>query len=277
MYSINLQVILIWIAITFYVVSTCLYLFGIIMKKDSLVRKAPIAGLVGYLPQTVAIVLRWIETGHFPYWGTYEVFSAYSWGTVTIFLGAKLLNRKLSIAGVVVFPLAFFMAGMALTGSKEIQEIPGTFLTYWLVIHIIFANLAAAAGLIAATFSGFYLINKKKKAAGGAVYQPKWMPNPEQADQDAYRWSILAFICMSIMIGSGSVWAYSAWGRYWGWDPIETWSLISWFIYAILLHLRSTLGWRGSKSAWLTIAALFIVVFSYFLIPFIYGTVHEHL
>lgn len=273
----NAQVILIWGAITFYVAATCLYLVGIIFKKDKLVNWAGIVGIVGYIPQTAAIILRWIETGHYPYWGTYEVYSNYSWALVSIFIVCKLLNRRLSIAGLVIFPLAFFMAGMALTGSKEIQDIPGTYLTYWLGIHIFFAQMAYGSGLIAAVFGLFYLGRSKDKSASAGEHQPKWLPKPKVADEYSYRFTILSFICMSIMIGSGAVWGYKAWGRYWGWDPIETWSLVCWFIYGIILHLRTTMGWRGSKAAWVTIAAFVLIIFAYFVTPILYGTVHEHL
>lgn len=277
MESINIQVDLVWVAITFYVAATCLYLIGIIFKKDKLVSRASTIGSVGYIPQTIALLLRWVETGHFPYWGTYEVYSNYVWAIMSLYLFAKLLNRKLAITGAVIFPISFFMAGMALTGSKEIQDIPGTYLTYWLGIHIFFAQMAYGSGLIAAIFGVLYLRQSKDKQDATEGKKSNWMPKPAVADEYSYRFTILAFICMSIMIGAGAVWGYKAWGRYWGWDPIETWSLVCWFAYGTILHLRATMGWRGSKAAWVTIAAIFLVVFSYFVLPSLYGTVHEHL
>jgi ABC-type transport system involved in cytochrome c biogenesis permease subunit len=79
-----------------------------------------------------------------------------------------------------------------------------------------------------------------------------------------FRYVVFGFITDAIMISAGSIWAKDLWGSYWSWDPVETWSLISWLIYGIVIHLRVTLGWRGSKLAWLVIGALTTVLISFF-------------
>jgi len=103
------------------------------------------------------------------------------------------------------------------------------------------------------------------------------LPATEKLDILIYRFSAFAFVMLGIMIASGAVWAYKAWGRYWGWDPIETWALISWLVYGLYLHLRITLGWKGRRAAWLALFAVVLVIFSFFGIPLVYPSVHEHL
>ncbi|ADG82284.1 cytochrome c biogenesis protein CcsA [Thermincola potens] len=275
--AIKVQVILFWAAVTVYVAATCLNLIAIIFRKPNLTNFSPCLAVIGFLPHTAGIILRWMQTGHFPYWGKYEVFNSYAWAFILLYLVLFLIKRELKVTGTVLFPVAFFMIGIALTGSKETTEIPSTFLTYWLGVHVAFAKLAYGSGLISAFFGGLYLWRAGKSNTDSGEDVPGWVPSLDFCDFYTYRFAVFAFICMSIMIGAGAVWAYKAWGRYWGWDPVETWSLVSWFVYGTLLHLRVTMGWRGKRGAWLSIIAVFIVLFSYFGMPLIYDTVHEHL
>jgi cytochrome c-type biogenesis protein CcsB len=89
-------------------------------------------------------------------------------------------------------------------------------------------------------------------------------PEPAILDELGYQMTLFGFLFLSIGIISGAVWANSAWGRYWGWDPKETWSLITWFIYATLLHARMMRGWRGKRIAYLSLVGFAAVLFTYF-------------
>lgn len=270
---IKLQVILLWIAVTCYVLGTCVDLGRIIFQKEGWKNLPHRLAMIGFVPQTVAIILRWVETGHFPYWGTYEVYNSYSWAIIGLYLFVVALRPKLKILSVIFLPITFFSIGFALTGSTEIKEIPSSFLTYWLGIHIFFAKLAYGSGLVAGVFGGLYLMRSKS----GNERKAAWLPSIETADYYCYRFAGFAFVSMSLMIGAGAIWAHKAWGRYWGWDPVETWSLVSWFMYGIFLHLRVTMGWKGKRTAWLAIVAVLIIIFAYFGLPLLYDTVHEHL
>ena len=84
----------------------------------------------------------------------------------------------------------------------------------------------------------------------------------------------VGFIFLSIMIVAGAIWANEAWGRYWGWDPIETWSLISWVVYAGYLHANLTLGWKGTRCAWYAVLALPVMVFTLIGVPIAYQSIH---
>jgi cytochrome c-type biogenesis protein CcsB len=275
--SLEIQIILLWASVTFYVVATVLNFISIVFNKPRLMAVTPWLALIGFVPHTAAIILRWVQTGHFLYWGKYEVYNSQAWGVIGIYLLIMLIKPTLKIIGTLIFPVAFFTTGIALVSSPEVQVVPSSFLTYWLVVHVAFAKLAYGSGLISAFFGGVYLVrlNKMKKRPDRTV--PDWLPSLESADYYTYRFAIFCFITLSIMIGAGSIWAYKAWGRYWGWDPVETWSLVSWFAYGILLHLRATMGWKGKKVAWLSIVAAMFVVFAFFGLPLIYDTIHEFL
>jgi ABC-type transport system involved in cytochrome c biogenesis permease subunit len=96
------------------------------------------------------------------------------------------------------------------------------------------------------------------------------LPDQETVDRLSGRFVVAGFLFWGIMIASGAIWANEAWGRYWAWDPIETWSLVVWIIYAVYLHLRLTLGWRGEKIAWYAIIAMPVAMFCLAGIPFLY-------
>ncbi|MRR36421.1 c-type cytochrome biogenesis protein CcsB, partial [bacterium] len=96
----------------------------------------------------------------------------------------------------------------------------------------------------------------------------------EVLDDLQFRFVSVGFVFLGIMIAAGAIWANEAWGRYWAWDPIETWSLISWVVYAAYLHARLTLGWRGRRSALFAMLALPVVVFALIGVPLVYQSIH---
>jgi cytochrome c-type biogenesis protein CcsB len=100
------------------------------------------------------------------------------------------------------------------------------------------------------------------------------LPRQEILDDLSFRFVGFGFIVLGMMIAAGAIWANEAWGRYWGWDPIETWSLVSWLVYAAYLHTRLTLGWKGRRSAWFGALALPIVLFALIGVPIVYNSIH---
>lgn len=272
---IKLQIVLYWVSVGFYVVSGIMLISSFLFKKEDLVKVAvPLTG-VGFIFNTVAIFMRWYETGHFPYWGVYEVFTSYAWAGIAFYLLVQFLRPSLRITGALVLPICFVMIGIGIMSSTEVKEIPRTFFTYWLGIHILFAKLAYGAVIISAGMGVVYLLKKGFSVDEHPLIDK--LPTLERIDYLNYRFSIFAFIMLMIMIVSGAIWAYKAWGRYWGWDPIETWAFISWLVYGFFLHLRVTYKWKGRRSAWMSIVCLLLVLFSFFGIPLIYPSVHEHL
>ncbi|GAB4260898.1 c-type cytochrome biogenesis protein CcsB [Thermincola ferriacetica] len=275
--SVKVQIILYWISVGFYAVATILLFSSTIFGKGRFLKPSLFIAAAGFVAHTAALILRWKQTGHFPYWGTYEVFASYAWGAVAFYLIVQLFRPNLKILGALVLPLSFIMIGIAVMTSTEVKEIPRTFFTYWLGIHILFAKLSYGSALIAAGLGILYLLKESSELRGQVHPLLEKLPDIKKLDYLNYRFVVFAFIMLLIMIASGSVWAYKAWGRYWGWDPIETWAFISWLVYGFYLHLRITYRWQGKRSAWMSIFCLLLVLFAFFGIPLIYPSVHEHL
>ncbi len=277
MTSLKVQIILHWSAVTFYVLATIALIASYIFRKERYTTWGVWLTAIGFLPATLAIVFRWIQSGQFPLWGIYEVFPNYAWGAVIFYLIVAIWKPDFRIVGALVLPCAFLMIGLGVMGSKDITTIPRSFQTYWLIVHVTLAKVAYGSALVFAGLAIVYLMNAKQQALGTVNNYLQKISSIDRLDYYSYRYTGYAFVMLGLMIASGAIWAYKAWGRYWGWDPIETWALISWLIYGLYFHLRFALGWKAKRSAWLAIFALVVVIFAFFGIPIFYDSVHEHL
>jgi cytochrome c-type biogenesis protein CcsB len=175
--------------------------------------------------------------------------------------------------GVIIMPLSFLMMGGAMLAPKSALAVTGKLASWWLTIHITFAKLCYSAFIAAFALALLYLM-REKWANGRLADLLSKLPRQEILDDLSFKLIAAGFIFLGVMIAAGAIWANEAWGRYWAWDPVETWSLISWMVYAVYLHTRLTMGWRGRKSAWLAVVALPIVVFALIGVPVAYQSIH---
>jgi cytochrome c-type biogenesis protein CcsB len=257
----------------FYVGSTVMFVFGVTFSKEVLTRRAVYVAAVGLAVQIAALGVRWARLGHGPYIGYYEVANALVLCTVAFFVVAAWRNPRLNAVGIGIMPIAVLLLGGAMLVSKADFPITAGLASYWLFIHVAFANLAFAA--FAASFGLAVVYVIRERSAGG-----KWakrldkLPPQDVVDDLTARFVLAGFLLWGIMIASGAIWANESWGRYWTWDPIETWSLIVWIIYAVYLHLRFTLRWRGQRLAWYAIAAMPVTLFCLIGIPTVFHTIH---
>lgn len=265
-----MDVIFFWIATTLYALSAVLYLIHFIFDKKWGEKWATSLATVGMAPHTAAVAMRWLQAGHGPYITRYEVFSSDALIAVALFLCAAMLYRKMRATGAIVMSGAFLMMGYGALSLDTKAAAPITFKSWWLVIHILFGKVITAAMLVAGALAIFYLLKSKRPE--------RWprLPDAAYLDDLSYRFFSLGFCALGLMIVAGSIWANSAWGRYWGWDPIETWSLISWIAFGAILHLRRLHGWRGDSMAWLTVAALLLSIFTVFLITIVSPGIHSN-
>jgi len=270
---VSLEIILMWGAITGYAVSSAAFVIGSVFVKERALKVAQYAALAGIVFHLGAIAVRWVRIGHGPYLGFYEVASLLALMTVGFFIWLSWRYPGLRVAGIVVMPIAFLMLGAALLVSRDAQEITGTLASYWLAIHVAFANLAYGSYLAAFALSSAYLLRDAGRGRRLAGLLERF-PEQDVIDGLTFRFVGAGFIFQGVMIASGAIWANEAWGRYWGWDPMETWSLIAWAVYAIYLHLTLTMGWRGKRAAWVAVVSLPVIVFSLLGVPVLYNSIH---
>lgn len=267
------EIVLMWAAVTLYALGAVLYAVGAVFGHERLDKAALAASLAGVVPHVAAIAIRWVRVGHGPYLGFYEVVSSFALFAV---LGLALLVWRmpgLKRLGTVIMPLAFLLIGGAMLTPSSDLEITGTLASWWLTLHVTFAKLAAGSFITAFALAVAYLVRDR----GGDGRFARWfekLPSQEIVDDLVFRFVGVGFVFLSIMIVAGAIWANEAWNRYWAWDPIETWSLIWWLTYAVYLHLRLTLGWRGRKSAWYAVAALPVALFALVGVAIVYNSIH---
>jgi ABC-type transport system involved in cytochrome c biogenesis permease subunit len=166
------------------------------------------------------------------------------------------------------------MLGYGIMGSPSIVEpLPPPYKSNWLWIHVSFAWICYGAFHVSAALGALYLLKGRFAGRAGRVFGLlESLPEPAKLDDINFKLIVYGFIAHVVMLGSGAIWAYGLWGRYWAWDPIETWSLISWVIYGICIHLRMSYGWRGKRFAWLSIIAVIAILVTFGGIGFIGGT-----
>ncbi|AJE04659.1 cytochrome c biogenesis protein CcsA [Geobacter pickeringii] len=217
------------------------------------------ASWVGLLFHTLAIAARWRATGHIPVMHTYENSLSGGWIMMVIYLVVQRLLPQARPFAVGVVPLALLILGNGLQVGAELQPLEPAFRSNWLFVHVVFAWFAFGSYVSAFAAGALDLLRERLPHEAA-----ERLPEPDLLDELIMRLILFGFLSHAVMIGSGAIWAYGLWGRYWGWDPVETWSLITWLIYGLNLHLRITLGWSGRRGAWLAVWSFVGVVFLFF-------------
>lgn len=267
----KLELMLFWTAVGLYGLSTFSYIFGLIAKQEKLFTVGLFSALAGFIPHVTVIGLRWSATGITPFISISESIMLGVFMTVLLFLIFQFSTKKVRPLGVLVMPVAFVLMGWAGTLMKEVAATLAPALqSGWIWVHIVGASAGFASVLIAAGLGLLYLL--KEKSSGG-IYDK--LPDLATLDLFSYRFVAGGFILFGLMMISGCFWSNQVKGNYWNWDPVEVWSLVSWLIYGIYLHLRVTFGWRGRKLAWYALIALFAMIVSYWGIPFSVETFHS--
>lgn len=270
---VTIEAVGVWTAILAYAAATALYIVGLVFGKEGAGRAATVAVWIGLAGQAAAFTSRWVRIGHGPYLGFYEVASLVAFTGVAAFAFIIWRYPGFKVAGVAIMPVALLILGATTLVSKDAEPITGSLASFWLAVHVAFANLAYGAYAAAFVLASGYLLREYGRGRRWQDLLDK-LPAQDVIDDLTFRFVGAGFIFQGVMIASGAVWANEAWGRYWGWDPMETWSLIAWAVYAAYLHLRLTMGWKGRRAAWVAVTALPIIVFSLLGVPVVYKSIH---
>ena len=258
-----------------YLGSATFYIFKMVTGKEFWGSLASIIAFIGLIAQTVGLIMRWFESykmgiGHAPLSNLYESLIFFSWTIVLLYLIIE-WRIKTKNLGAFVVPFAFFsMAFASLSVKSGIQPLIPALQSNWLISHVITCFFGYAALTIACGLGFMYLLKGLEKGERPRLFF-RLLPGRKIVDELTYQSVVIGFIFLTLGIITGSVWAYSAWGSYWSWDPKETWSLITWLIYAAMLHSRFVRGWRGKRMAIMSIIGFASVFFTYFGVNYLPG------
>jgi cytochrome c-type biogenesis protein CcsB len=260
-----------------YFVAFMLYLLMMVFGRDIFGRMATFVSVAGFAANTVAIIIRWVESyklgiGHAPFSNLYESLIFFAWTTILLYLIVE-RRTKNKTSGAFVTPLAFLAmayASFSPNVSSGIQPLIPALKSNWLISHVITCFFGYAAFGLSFGLSFMYLLKRLDREGGSNIFL-RLIPRADILDELNYQMVVIGFLMLTLGIITGSVWAHSAWGSYWSWDPKETWSLITWLIYAAVLHSRLVRGWKGKRIAILCFVGFFCVLFTYFGVNYLAG------
>jgi cytochrome c-type biogenesis protein CcsB len=232
--------------------------------------------VIGFLLSVVGVLARALAAQRAP-WGNMFEFTI----TALVFVvGVYLIlvwRAGLRWLGLPVTMLAAVGNGLAVTVFYvAVAPLVPALHSVWFLIHIVAAAISGAAFNVGGLMSILYLIKKRAEERGTVRGYLRRVPDSRKIDLIAYRFNAFAFPLWTFTVVAGAIWAEYAWGRYWGWDPKETWALVTWVIYACYLHARSTAGWRGTKAAVISIIGLASFWFNFVGINLLVSGLHSY-
>ncbi|HWH30621.1 MAG TPA: c-type cytochrome biogenesis protein CcsB [Mycobacteriales bacterium] len=240
--------------------------------------------LLGLAVHTVSVVTRGLAVDRVPWGNMYEFSSAAALSAVAIFV--VLVARRVVDRGLGAFVLLPVVLTLGLASSvlyTPAGPLVPALNSYWIKIHVAAAVLCTGAFLLSGVVAGLYLLRDSadsRLAAGSPLRFPlslgPSLPTARSLDRAAYAVIAFAFPLWTFAIIAGAIWAEAAWGRYWGWDPKETWSFITWVLYAGYLHARATAGWRGTRAAWIAVAAAVALTINYYVVNIFVVGLHSY-
>ena len=241
--------------------------------------------ILGALVHTSSIAVRALAVDAVPWSNMYEFASVAGLVGVLAFLGVLWkLPALRHLGGFILLPviLVMFLAGTVL--YSRAQPLVPALQSYWLAIHVTLVSIGEGALMTSAVLSILYLMKvRHDRRSVEAGYRPgslgtlaAKLPSAAALDKAAYRVVAFSFPLYTVAIICGAIWAEAAWGRYWGWDPKETWAFIAWVIYACYLHARATAGWKGRVAAWINLLGFFAITFNFFVINIVVSGLHSY-
>ena len=264
------ELMMLWAALLVYVVAGSISIVAVLLRRRP--ERSILALLVlGLLLHAVSIAIRWERLGHGPFVTFFEILSSNLWSMTVAFTIAYWRVPQIRPSAAVVMPILFVVMGWLLMKSPGEGHLPPTYHTAWLYVHVAFGKVFFGAVLVAVGISGVILARGTSFGAGRFAR----LPADNNLSELAFRCMAIGFIFETLMLIAGAIWAQDAWGRYWAWDPLETWAFLTWLIMAFSLHARFTIK-LSPRAASLLVLAVFVVAFlTFFGVPFISAAPHQ--
>jgi cytochrome c-type biogenesis protein CcsB len=266
-------------AMMIYLLASIVYIIYAVSRNKKVGIAATLTALSGFLLNTAAIGIRWAETykagfGYVPLSNMYESMVFFAWSIMLIYLifeyiyGYKVIGAG---ASVLAF-LSIAVVSLNSSISSDLQPLVPALQSNWLTSHVVTCFVGYAAFAVSFAISVLYFFRDEDKEGD----KESMLPPRKVLDELSYKAVAVGFPLLTLGILTGAAWANYAWGTYWSWDPKETWSLITWFIYAAYLHARFTAGWRGRPLALLSVIGFGAVIFTYWGVNFWLSGLHSY-
>lgn len=259
-----------WVVVIVYILATIANVSGVLFKHDRLELASYRFAGCGLILHSLVIAYWWAKVGHGPYMAPNEVLSSDAWVIMACFFIFLRVYPRIKPVSILAFPATFLLLALSMFYNPGIRTLPATFRSVWLIIHIGLYKISLATLIIGCALAIFLLLKQRRNS--GWLQQ---LPTIETLDIYSYRFAGFGFIFWTIGMLAGSIWAYQSWGRFWGWDPTETWALITCLMFGAYLHLRRFFQWRGARAAWFFIICFIISLVSLFGMATLSGSIHS--
>jgi len=224
--------------------------------------------VAGVSIQSVYIGMRWMEAGRAPFSNMFESLVLFGWTVSVVYLLLR-FRTKIPWLAAASAALSALALAHASTYESAIRPLMPALQSNWLSFHVMTCFLGYGAFAISAVASIGFLISTRQNST-------VQLETRQTLESIVAQTISFGFLFLTLGILTGAVWANSAWGTYWSWDPKETWSLITWLIYAAFLHFNFIRGWRGRRAAWISIIGFFSVLFTYYGVNFLLSGLHSY-
>jgi len=218
--------------------------------------------------QTVYMIVRWVQAGRAPFSNMFESLVLFAWALVAVYLVVRVRN-KLPVLGAATALFAVLVLAYANAFESEINPLVPALQSNWLSVHVFTCFLGYGGFAISFVSAIAFLVADRKASRAGEDTR-------EALETVVGKTISFGFLFLTVGIVTGAVWANSAWGTYWSWDPKETWALVTWFVYAVYLHCRYMRGWSGKRAAWIAIVGFASVIFTYVGVNFLLSGLHSY-
>lgn len=301
------------IALALYLVASFGYFHHLAFRRRGVLAAGRVAAYAGAVVHIGSIVARGIAAERVPWGNLFEYITVVGFLIVAAYLIVERLWRTEAIGGFALGAAVATLGGATLVYVPPGPLVPALN-SYWLLIHVVMAMIASALFALGFVFTVLYLIQRRRETrasarhgdrpseetppvAAGAGERPEdyvpaeepdatpvpvhpsersRLPAAERLDRMAYRTIVFAFPIWTLAVVFGAIWAEEAWGRYWGWDPKEVWSFVTWVVFAGYLHARATVGWRGTRAAVLAVTGFAALVFNLIVVNTVIAGLHSY-
>lgn len=264
------EMLTLWSGLLCYVLAGSLAIVALIFQRG-FHRAILLLLVLGLCLHAVSIGLRWERLGHGPFNNMFEILSSNIWSLLFVFTLTYWRIPAIRPIAAIVLPITYIMMAWIVMIPATDTRLPPTYDTIWLYVHIGFGKIFLGAMLVALGLAATVLLRHFNVGAGALIR----LPGDKSLDELSYRFVLLALIFDTLMLVSGAIWAQDAWGRYWAWDPLETWAFISWALLALAIHVRLTYKPQPWVSAINTTVVFIISFMTFFGIPFISQLPHK--
>lgn len=261
-------------ALVIYLLSALGYILSLVVRRIWIARVSAWILGAAFCVQFISFVFRYLTTGHSPVITIYETVSLLAWVIAGVYLALQ-FKTKTRVLGAFVAPLTTFLMIAASYGMRTSVAVPAVLQSSLVPVHIILSVTGEALFVLASLAGAVYLVQNRAIKNKKVTAFTKFLPSLKDLDRINHICLLWGFPLLTLGIIVGSVWARTAWGSHWQWDPKQVWTLLVWVAYAILLHQRLAIGWKGHKAAVFSMAAFLLLLVAFCVEAFFFQTVHN--